>query len=83
MTDADIVREALDAYRKQAFEYGWSLTEHLQDRADAALSRLTGALERLSKIDPLYEGDLPFIDASRELQTRIEFAAAALAGGNR
>ena len=53
MTDADIVREALDAYRKQAFEYGWSLTEHLQDRADAALSRLTGALERLSKIDPL------------------------------
>lgn len=49
------------------------------DRIEERLRVAEEALERLAKVDPFDESDLPYVTASRDLQARIEFAAASLA----
>ncbi len=46
--------------------------------AQARITQLEGALERLANVDPFDESELPFITASRDLQLRMEFARNAL-----
>ncbi len=41
-------------------------------------NRYREALERLAKVDPLVEDNLPLIDTNREFEARIRFAEAAL-----
>lgn len=75
----DVIRKALDAYRKQAFNYGWVLTERLQDRADAALAQLVEEREQL-KAHQLH--DHAWVDAKEAnyvaLKARADRAEAAL-----